>query len=361
MAIDDNTVYGLTGAQVKDIATKIDGKQGTLTAGTNIQINNGTISATDTTYTAGTNVSISAQNVISATDTTYSTMTGATPSTAGASGLVPAPAAGDDTKFLSGDGLWKTVSQYSLPIASNSTLGGVKIGSNLTIDPTTGVLSADAQTQVQADWAQSDNTKVDYIKNKPTIPAAQVNADWNAASGVAQILNKPTIPTVNDATLTIQQNGTNVATFTANSATNATANITAPVITMTDTDPGEGQPLSANNFIAVYGGDPLIMDYSTSEVNTGMKWIDGGDIYKKTIDFGALPSNTLKSVAHGIVNLGNFVRDVEAFMVRGKHVWSIPYVTVTNVEADDTNVTITDITDLSAYNAYVTLYYTKSA
>lgn len=48
--------------------------------------------------------------------------------------------------------------------------------------------------QVQADWNEADNTKADYIKNKPTIPAAQVNSDWNAASGVAQILNKPTIP-----------------------------------------------------------------------------------------------------------------------------------------------------------------------
>lgn len=32
------------------------------------------------------------------------------------------------------------------------------------------------------------------LQNKPTIPAAQVNSDWNANSGVAQILNKPTIP-----------------------------------------------------------------------------------------------------------------------------------------------------------------------
>lgn len=32
--------------------------------------------------------------------------------------------------------------------------------------------------------------------NKPTIPAAQVNSDWNASSGVAQILNKPTLTTV---------------------------------------------------------------------------------------------------------------------------------------------------------------------
>lgn len=40
-------------------------------------------------------------------------------------------------------------------------------------------------------------TSGDYrdLSNKPTIPAAQVNSDWNASSGVAEILNKPTIPT----------------------------------------------------------------------------------------------------------------------------------------------------------------------
>lgn len=33
------------------------------------------------------------------------------------------------------------------------------------------------------------------LTNRPTIPAAQVNSDWNATSGVTQILNKPVIPT----------------------------------------------------------------------------------------------------------------------------------------------------------------------
>ena len=35
----------------------------------------------------------------------------------------------------------------------------------------------------------------DNISGKPTIPAAQVSADWNSSTGVTQILNKPTIPT----------------------------------------------------------------------------------------------------------------------------------------------------------------------
>ena len=43
--------------------------------------------------------------------------------------------------------------------------------------------------------------------------------------------NKPTIPTVNDATLTIQKNGSNVQTFTANASSDKTANIIVPTKT----------------------------------------------------------------------------------------------------------------------------------
>lgn len=90
---------------------------GGVIVGNNLSIDaNGILSATDTTYTAGTNVQISAGNVISATDTTYSTMTGATSSAAGTSGLVPAPAAGDNTKVLRGDGTWGTVTTNALLI-----------------------------------------------------------------------------------------------------------------------------------------------------------------------------------------------------------------------------------------------------
>ena len=42
-------------------------------------------------------------------DTTYSTMTGATASAAGKTGLVPAPAKGNQGKFLRGDGTWQNV------------------------------------------------------------------------------------------------------------------------------------------------------------------------------------------------------------------------------------------------------------
>ena len=50
----------------------------------------------------------------------------------------------------------------------------------------------DVPAQVNADWNSVSGAS--EILNKPTIPAAQVNSDWNAVSGVAEILNKPTIP-----------------------------------------------------------------------------------------------------------------------------------------------------------------------
>ena len=62
--------------------------------------------------------------------------------------------------------------------------------------------------QIQSDWDQLDDSKKDFIKNKPVIPDAQVNADWNASSGAAQILNKPTIPTVPEISTDISADAT---------------------------------------------------------------------------------------------------------------------------------------------------------
>ena len=67
-------------------------------------------------------------------------------------------------------------------------------------------------------------------------PAAGITAadisSWNAKSDFSgsynDLTDKPTIPTVNNATLTIQRNNTNVGTFTANASSDKTINITVP-------------------------------------------------------------------------------------------------------------------------------------
>lgn len=181
------------------------------------------------------------------------------------------------------------------------------------------------------------------------------------------LTNKPTIPTVNNATLTIKQNGTTLATFTANSSTAKTASIVSPVITMTTTDPGEGSALASNNYVGVYGGDPIILDYSTTEVNTGTKWIDGSAIYKKTIDCGVLPDNNSKNVAHNISSLGTIIKIEGISIATSGRTIPLPSVSG-SVEYDVAldvylnNVEITTYSDRTAYtNTYVTLYYTKSS
>lgn len=167
MAIDDNKSYELTGAQVKDLASKINAKADA--------------SSLATVATSGSYADLSN-----------------TPS-------IPAAQVNSD---------W----------SANSGVAEILNKPNLATVATSG--------------SYSDLT------NKPTIPAAQVNSDWNANSGVAEILNKPnlatvatsgaysdlsgtpTIPTVNDATLTITQNGTSAGTFTANASSNATIALT---------------------------------------------------------------------------------------------------------------------------------------
>ena len=78
--------------------------------------------------TAGNNISM-VGGVISATDTTYSAFTGADGTDAGTAGLVPAPAATDNTKFLKGNGTFSQVA-YS-EISGTPSLSGYQTTANL--------------------------------------------------------------------------------------------------------------------------------------------------------------------------------------------------------------------------------------
>ena len=81
--------------------------------------------------------------------------------------------------------------------------------------------------------AIDDNTSYELTGAQVKDLASKINAKEDSANLAAvatsgdytDLINTPTIPTVNDATLTIQHNGTNVQTFTANASSNATANI----------------------------------------------------------------------------------------------------------------------------------------
>ena len=67
--------------------------------------------------------------------------------------------------------------------------------------------------------------------DKPIIPAAQVNSDWNASSGVAQILNKPTLATVATTGAYSDLTGTPTIPTTTGELTNNSGFITSAALT----------------------------------------------------------------------------------------------------------------------------------
>lgn len=197
-----DTTYS-AGANISiDANNEISATDTTYTAGANITIDaNNEISATDTTYTAGTNVSISSSNVISATDTTYTHFTGTDGQTDGTQGLVPGPLTTDYSKFLSADGTWQTPPGTTYTAGTNVVISAQNVISSI------------------------DTTYSDFVGTD-----GQSDGD----NGLVPA------PVVADVDKFLKSDGTWATVQTGST------------ITMQSTDPGEGQPLAANNFIAVY-------------------------------------------------------------------------------------------------------------
>lgn len=106
-----------------------------------------------------------------------------------------------------------------------------------------------------------------------------------------------------------------------------------------------------------------VVDYSTTEQDTGVKWIDGKNIYQKTIEFGALPVSTQKDVSAGLTNVN--VIKMEAVATSTDDTLYIPYNAANNFVGllyvySTNSVRIWSSTDLSNHNAVVTIYYTKT-
>lgn len=91
---------------------------------------------TNKTILAGSNVNFSVTGdviTLNAVDT-WSAWQPAGAAAEGVAGIYPAPGATNYLKFLRGDGTWCDLNNYSLPVATDSSLGGVKVGTTLTDD-----------------------------------------------------------------------------------------------------------------------------------------------------------------------------------------------------------------------------------
>lgn len=90
-------------------------------------------------------------------DTTYSNMGGATSELNGTSGLVPAPVAGDNVKFLNGAGQWDTPVNTTYTTGTSSYSGTTKLYTN-TGENTDGTMDQNSITTALAGKAASSHT-----------------------------------------------------------------------------------------------------------------------------------------------------------------------------------------------------------
>lgn len=138
-------------------------------------------------------------------------------------------------------------------------------------------------TQITVDSAFS-TTSENPVQNKVITSALnnKVNssdlAEVATSGSFTDLINVPVFPTVNNATLTIQKNGTTVNTFTANSNTDKTANITVPTKTSDITnDSGFITSIptaSASTLGGIKVGDGLNIT-SAGLLSTKLQFVDG--------------------------------------------------------------------------------------
>ena len=127
---------------------------------------------------------------------------------------------------------WRVNSNVVSGLSSTTTDVNLVAGDNVTISASgtditfaaTDTKYSNATTTAAGLMSATDKDKLDKIASGAEV---NVQSDWSVTdtNSDAYIKNKPTIPTVNNGTLTIQGNGTAASTFTANQSGNTTLNI----------------------------------------------------------------------------------------------------------------------------------------
>lgn len=115
--------------------------------------------------------------------------------------------------------------------------------------------------------------------------------------------------------------------------------------------------------------------YSTEEVDTGQKWINGKTIYRKVITGTTTTTNASFTVAHGITNYENIMIDGKSFIKSvGASTFIIPAncppnttdsynrrPVRTTIVDDNISIYIGDYNGYSSYDYAIILEYTKTS
>lgn len=207
--------------------------KGGVIVGSNITVSSGTISLTKT------NITNALGYTPPTTDTTYSVMGAATASTAGTSGLVPAPAAGKQSSFLRGDGTWVVpsdtkVTQTLTENAAQNTNWYLLAGTSASTTTAGAVFTQDARIQSYR-GTTSTQGEVELILGNNVAKGTATNKEgfitlYSPGASYHQIKGTSTssaiIHTLPATTGTILNTGT-ISTWLSNNASTVRSNIGA--------------------------------------------------------------------------------------------------------------------------------------
>ena len=167
-----------------------------------------------------------------------------------------------------------TIPTYSLPIASSSVLGGIKVGSGLSIDPSTGTLTATG-TSITIDTAMSDSS-TNAVQNKVI---------KSYADGLIAALDGGTIGTPGAGkTLTAlsQTNGQVSATFSNISITKSQVSDFPTNVSSFTNDAGYTTNTGTVTSVRVQATSPVQSSTSTAQSATLNTTISLADAYGDT-------------------------------------------------------------------------------
>ena len=109
------------------------------------------------------------------------------------------------------------------------------------------------------------------------------------------------------------------------------------------------------------------INYPETEVATGAKWIDGKTIYRKVLDFGALPIANTKTVLHYIANISTVI-SIRGTTTNGTLIFPIPFVNPSSVNymigiyLTNTHIVIVNTVDRSdCTDTKIIIEYTKTS
>ena len=246
--------------------------------------------------------------------------------------------------------------------------------------------------------AKTDNSTIAYVESSTTATKRYEIGDQFILNGV---LYKATSIIANAGTIEVGTNCTAsdpVATQidTVKGAVNAKADKTN-LTSISETGSTASQAISAGTYFyldgtlvraktAIANGATFTLNtnyevvtdgalnksviYSTEEHIIG-KWIDGRDLYQKTLDLGTMPNNAAKNVAHGISNL-DFIIDYRGFVKHStvaRNGLPLPFVNSGGTNAtsnirlglNGSDLVVMVPSDFSSYEGYATIQYVKTS